>query len=107
MPPEGMGAARGNCGFLSVSTILSKDRYLRPTLQDQTRGRKISIPQQLLAPRDERRHGLTLLWTRGTAKLGSLRFSVGASSVCRCQRGHSVAAKPFKPHGAPVGDAVV
>src|SRR5215467_1140147 len=26
MPPEGMGAARGNCGFLDVSTILSKDR---------------------------------------------------------------------------------
>jgi hypothetical protein len=26
MPPEGMGKARGNCGFLGVFTILSKDR---------------------------------------------------------------------------------
>ena len=25
MPPEGTAAARGNCGFLDVSTILSKD----------------------------------------------------------------------------------
>jgi hypothetical protein len=25
MPPQGMGTARGNCGFLDVSTILSKD----------------------------------------------------------------------------------
>src|SRR5215472_16647604 len=55
-------------------------------LQDQTRRRKISIPQQLLAPRDERCHRLTLLWTEGTAKLGRLRFSGGASSICWCQR---------------------
>jgi hypothetical protein len=26
MPPERMGTALGNCGFLDVSTILSKDR---------------------------------------------------------------------------------
>jgi hypothetical protein len=26
MRPEDMGTARGNCGFLDVSTILSKDR---------------------------------------------------------------------------------
>jgi hypothetical protein len=30
MPPEGMGTVRGNCGFLDVSTILSRDRSFPP-----------------------------------------------------------------------------
>src|SRR5262249_54653396 len=56
-------------------------------LQYQTRRRKISIPQQLLAPRDERCHRLTLLWTQGTAKLGRLRFSGGCAAGLRASAG--------------------
>jgi hypothetical protein len=46
MPSEDMGTARGNCGFLDVSTILSKDndsvdrvtgldRFISPSSQER------------------------------------------------------------------------